>query len=172
MRIGRWTAVVILGCLCGVLCSGCSSAKRGEAEGGLGDALIAEPLDGDFALGDRPEGGQRVTDVEFDSVLFAYDSFQVDGGEVAKIERVAEYMARDAGVSLVTEGHCDERGSREYNMSLGEYRALAVRAHLIRLGVDAARIQTRSYGEEQARDPGHNESAWRVNRRVEFVVYR
>jgi len=131
-----------------------------------------EQLDGDFALSERPEGGDRITDVEFESVLFAYDSFQVTGGEVAKIEGVADYLTRNLGVRLVTEGHCDERGSREYNMSLGENRALAVRAHLIRLGLDGSRIQTRSYGEEQPLDPGHNESAWRLNRRVEFVLYR
>ena len=78
---------------------------------------------------------------------------------------------RYGGVVTVS-GHCDERGSREYNMALGENRALAVRAHLIRLGTDAARIQTRSYGEERPLDPGHSEAAWRRNRRGEFLLFR
>jgi peptidoglycan-associated lipoprotein len=81
-------------------------------------------------------------------------------------------MTRNQDVRLIAEGHCDERGSREYNLSLGEHRALAVRAYLVGLGVDGARIQTRSYGEEQPLDPGHDESAWRLNRRVEFALFR
>jgi len=136
------------------------------------DLLMPEVLEGDIALSERFENGVRITDVSFDNVLFAYDSFQIDGAEVGKIEQVAEYMRRSRGVRLISEGHCDERGSREYNMSLGEHRALAVRAYLVGLGIDGARVQTRSYGEEMPARPGHAESAWRQNRRVEFALYR
>ena len=116
--------------------------------------------------------GNLVTDVQFDSVFFSYDSFQLANPELDKIEQVAEYMSRNGAITLIAEGHCDERGSREYNLSLGEYRALAVRAHLIGLGVEGSRIQTRSFGEEQPADGGHNDSAWSANRRVEFMLYR
>jgi peptidoglycan-associated lipoprotein len=105
-------------------------------------------------------------------VLFAYDSYQIAPSEVAKVEKVAEFMRRATDVKLVAEGHCDERGSNEYNMSLGEHRALAVRAHLISLGIDGSRIQTRSFGEEKPLNSGHGESAWRENRRVEFALFR
>ena len=98
-------------------------------------------------------------------VLFAYDSYQ-------KVEAVAKYMKSNADVKLVCEGNCDERGSNEYNMSLGEHRALAVRAYLVGLGIDGARIQTRSFGEEKPLNPGHNEAAWHENRRVEFALFR
>jgi peptidoglycan-associated lipoprotein len=81
-------------------------------------------------------------------------------------------MASNPGVRLVTEGHCDERGSNEYNMSLGEHRADAVRAALLTRNIDGARVTTKSYGEEMPLDPGHGEDAWRVNRRVEFAFYR
>lgn len=168
----HWLKAGIALCLCGLLCSGCGTFKRGKDRDAGVDELMPEQLEGDFALSERHEAGDRITDVMFENVLFAYDSFQIAPGETAKIERVATYMSQNPGVSLVLEGHCDERGSREYNVSLGEYRALAVRAHLIRLGVDAERIQTLSYGEEQPLDPGHSESAWRVNRRVEFALYR
>ncbi|MBL7076509.1 MAG: OmpA family protein [Kiritimatiellae bacterium] len=138
----------------------------------MGESLIIEELDGDHALMERFEDGVRVTDVSFDPVGFRYDSYQIDGAEVGKLNRVADYLRGEGGVNLVVEGHCDERGSREYNMSLGEHRALAVRAYLIGLGVDSARIQTRSYGEEKPIDMGHNDAAWTRNRRGEFALYR
>jgi len=136
-----------------------------------GEILDADVIGGG-ALAERFEGGVLITDVEFSNVHFAYDSYQVEDAEVAKIERVAEYMRANPGVRLVVEGHCDERGSREYNMSLGEHRALAVRAYLVGVGIDGSGIQTRSYGEEMPVDPGHNEAAWRLNRRGGFVLFR
>ena len=104
-------------------------------------------------------------------MLFDYDSFQIKPGEVAKIEKVAEYMKANTRVVLVAEGHCDERGSREYNMSLGEQRAGAVRAHLVGIGIAPDRIQTKSFGKEKPLNPGHGDAAWRENRRAEFAVY-
>jgi len=133
---------------------------------------MVDPEDLDIALSERFEDGTRIADVEFSSVLFKYDSFQIEESEVWRIEKVADYLRRNSGVRLVVEGHCDERGSREYNMSLGEHRALAVRAYLIGLGVDVSHVQTRSYGEEHPLDSGHDESAWRLNRRGEFALYR
>ena len=133
---------------------------------------MVHPEDLDIALSERFEDGTRIADVEVDSVLFKYDSFRIEESEVWKIEKAADYLRLNSGVRLVVEGHCDERGSREYNMSLGEHRALAVRAYLIGLGADVSHIQTRSYGEERPLDTGHDESAWRLNRRGEFALYR
>ncbi len=153
--------------------SGCRSKKAGMGEG-FGDDYL-DPLgglDGGFALGPRGEFGTPVTDVRFETVSFAYDSFQIAGGERSKIEKVADYMLANSRVTVVVDGHCDERGSREYNLSLGEHRSLAVRAYLISLGVAGDRIQTRSFGAEQPLDPGHTEAAWARNRRAEFALYR
>lgn len=149
--------------------SGCRTGKAGS------DALDPEALPGDYSLGERFEDGERVPKSEFyvDSVKFAYDSFRLAPSEKHKISRVADFMRRNRGVRLIVEGHCDERGSREYNMSLGEHRALAIRAALISdEGIDSRRIQTRSYGEEKPVDPRHHEGAWRMNRRGEFALYR
>ena len=120
----------------------------------------------------RGEGfmGTNTMAGQFDTVLFPYDSAQVEDAERGKVEAVAEFAKSSPNVNIVLEGNCDERGSNEYNMSLGERRALAVRAYLMNLGVDGARIQTKSYGEERPKDPGQNEEAWRVNRRVEFAI--
>ncbi len=166
MKSSFWYLGALLVCVA-VLAGGC---RTGGDE--MGESLIIEELDGDHALMERFEDGVRVTDVSFDPVSFRYDSYQIDGSEVGTLNQVADYLRDASDVNLVVEGHCDERGSREYNMSLGEHRALAVRAYLIGLGVDSVRIQTRSYGEEQPADMGHNDAAWARNRRGEFALYR
>ena len=147
---------------------GCKGAGSGR---GHGEDIDPEGVFND-PLYERFEDGIRITDVQFSSVLFSYDSFTVANSETVKIERVAHYMRANPNVRLIVEGHCDERGSREYNMSLGEHRALAVRAYLISHGINAQRIQTRSYGEERPVSHGHSESSWRLNRRGEFALYR
>lgn len=125
----------------------------------------------EIGLAERGEFGVPVTDVSFENVQFPYDSYKIANSERGKIEKVADYMNRRSDVSLVVDGHCDERGSEDYNLALGEHRALAVRAYLISLGVPADKIQSRSFGEEQPLDPGHNPQAWRLNRRCEFSLY-
>jgi len=164
--------------LCALAGAGCRRAPRAADTDPFLDDDILSPHElggdpGSYRLGSRTEDGIPVTGVQFDNVQFAYDSFQIANSEIPTIDAVGQYLQENPDVRLVLEGHCDERGSREYNMSLGEYRALAVRAHLIGVcKIDGARIQTRSYGEEQPLDPGHNESAWRLNRRVEFALFR
>jgi len=162
------TAVAVIALL--IVSSGCRG-PRGSQDGELG---INTTLIGDSPLpgGDFASELTRITDVRFQTIGFAYDSFKIAPSEIAKIEKVAAYMRVNRAARLVAEGHCDERGSKDYNLSLGENRALAVRAYLVELGIPSAHIQTKSYGEEQPADPRHNESAWRVNRRVEFALYR
>lgn len=106
------------------------------------------------------------------AILFDFDSAQVVDQERTKAEAVAQYLKSNADCVAVLEGNCDERGSAEYNMSLGERRAQSVRTYLMNLGVDSTRIQTKSFGSEKAKDPGHEEKAWAANRRVEFVVMK
>lgn len=175
--------VLVIG-LCGlmVVTSGCRRMRPGVKSGPDGEfdpnGKLTKPefVEGDLPFGkERPAGNtenNQIQGLNFQTVLFAFDSFQVASGEAAKIEPVAAYMKENRDVRLVTEGHCDERGTLEYNMALGEHRALAVRAYLIGLGIEGDRIQTRSFGEEKPQDPGHSEAAWRVNRRVDFALYR
>ena len=115
------------------------------------------------------EDGQYI-EGQFPPVLFAFDSAQIAPAERAKLDEVARHLRRHPNVNMIIEGHTDERGSREYNLSLGERRALATRAYLIGLGIDGARLQTRSFGQERPAAMGHNEEAWRQNRRSEFVI--
>lgn len=124
-------------------------------------------IDDPNALGDR--SGSEIGG-GFEPVLFTYDNSQIDPAEMSKIDTVVAYLNDNAAYGLVIEGHCDERGSNEYNLALGERRALAVRAAIISAGIDASRITTRSYGEENPVAMGHDESSWAMNRRAEFIV--
>ncbi len=114
----------------------------------------------------------RVTDVAFAPVYFPLDSTSITPAELGKIDAVAQHLNDMPNRVVVVEGHCDERGSNEYNMSLGESRAACVRDYLVRSGVGAERIQTRSYGEERPAVEGHEEGAWSRNRRGEFVLFQ
>ena len=104
-----------------------------------------------------------------DTIYFDFDKSAVKPSEAPKIETVVDYLKKNPNDALLIEGHCDERGTEEYNRALGERRALALRELAIKLGLDAERIRTLSYGEDHAADPGHNEAAWAKNRRGEFV---
>jgi peptidoglycan-associated lipoprotein len=104
------------------------------------------------------------------SVHFLYDSSAVPSADKSKIAAVADYLKNHPDVAVRVEGNCDERGTEEYNRSLGERRALAGREELIRLGIATDRVDTLSYGEDKPLADGHNESAWKQNRRDDFVV--
>ena len=166
--------VVAIGCALVIGNAGCRSKPPSEVKGSSIESLKPEApgAEGDIKLGERFEDGFLVKDGPTETVYFSYDSFQVDNAEMPKVEAVAAYMKNNPTVKLVAEGNCDERGSNEYNMSLGEHRALGVRAHMVRLGIDGARIQTRSYGEEKPAVEGHDEATWKMNRRVEFKLYK
>jgi peptidoglycan-associated lipoprotein len=103
-------------------------------------------------------------------VHFDYDSAAIRSSEQADVQAVAEYMKSAAGKALLVEGHCDERGTDEYNRALGERRALSVREALIALGADGSRITTRSYGRDRKIALGNDEASHAQNRRGEFVV--
>lgn len=105
-----------------------------------------------------------------EDVLFTYDSSVILPKEEPKLIRKAEYMKANSGMTVTIEGHCDERGTNEYNLALGERRAESAKQFMIQLGISPSRIETVSYGEERPVDPGHNESAWRKNRRAHFVI--
>ncbi len=102
-------------------------------------------------------------------VHFAFDSSTIDDEARAIIEAHASYLAANPGIKLTLEGHCDERGTREYNLALGERRAQAVEKLMRVLGVGGNRVTNVSFGEEKSLDTTHNESAWRQNRRVEIL---
>lgn len=104
------------------------------------------------------------------TVHFGFDSSAISSSEQAKIASVADALKGQASAAIRIEGHCDERGTEEYNRALGERRALAIREEIVRLGIDASRVDTISYGKDRPVDPGHSEAAWKLNRRGEFIL--
>ena len=143
---------------------------------------------GDVVSGTRTAGTEDSTTVTSDTaplhplddpatplgnhtIYFEFDSSDVPASAQPVIEAHARYLSEHAGASITLEGHADERGTREYNIALGEKRALAVRRIMTLLGATSPQVHTISYGEERPADPGRDESAWRLNRRVE-IVYR
>ncbi len=105
-------------------------------------------------------------------VYFELDSSEVRGEFRPTLSAHARHLSQNPGAAVTLEGHADERGSREYNLALGEQRANAVRSLLLAEGVASAQIQAVSYGEEKPAASGHDESAWSQNRRVEIVYTR
>lgn len=104
------------------------------------------------------------------TVHFDFDSAVVKSSDKANVEAAAAYLKANPNVGLLIEGNCDERGTEEYNRSLGERRALAIREVIVGSGVEADRVVTVSFGEDKPEAPGHDEAAWAINRRGVFVV--
>jgi len=105
-----------------------------------------------------------------DRVLFNYDSAILTPEARRTLERQAEWLRLFPEHNIMIEGHCDERGTREYNLALGERRAVAARDYLIAFGIDSSRVRTTSYGKERPYGLGHNEESWELNRRAVTVV--
>jgi peptidoglycan-associated lipoprotein len=105
-------------------------------------------------------------------VHFKYDSSAVELGEKAKIDTVASFLRSNPTFKLRVEGHCDERGTEEYNRALGERRALSIREVVVAAGIAADRVNTLTFGEDKPAVQGHDEGAWAKNRRGEFVVLK
>ena len=168
-------ALCVAGCKYDKAAKGGSGSDVGAAS--ASDISTTESEASEMSLAGASEGKfedlyGKCTDVTFAPVYFAFDSAVVPQGELAKVDAVAQHLADKSDRVVVIEGNCDERGSHEYNMSLGENRALIVRNYLVQGGIAADRIQTRSYGAEKPAVDGHDESAYSQNRRAEFAVFQ
>ena len=104
------------------------------------------------------------------TVYFGFDRAEIQPGDADKVDAVAEALSGSPQNKVLVEGHCDERGTEEYNRALGERRALSIRDSLVERGVSADRIRTMTLGEDRPTDPSLTESAYRLNRRGEFVL--
>lgn len=105
-------------------------------------------------------------------IFFDFDRFDLTAESIGTLNELAAFLKANTEVQVKIEGNCDERGTNEYNLALGERRAKAAFDYLVTQGIDAARLSTVSYGEEKPADPGHNEEAWAKNRRDDFVLSR
>jgi peptidoglycan-associated lipoprotein len=145
-----------------------TAARPGPPQPVQEPVMPAEPLASDSVASRSLDDLNR--DSPLKPVYFDYDSADINEAGRAVLQANAGALKKYATWVVTIEGHCDERGTKEYNLALGERRAVAARAYLMSLGLDANRLRTVSYGREFPFDPGHDESAWLKNRRAHFVI--
>ncbi len=186
MRAGRLTVVLVA-----VLAAACGGKKPPVARPVPPPAAAApaastarppappEPVAEPAVVPPEPVAEDAISSASLDEinrnsplkpVFFDFDSSDLTAEARAVLEANAAIIKKYPTWTVTIEGHCDERGTAEYNLALGERRAVAARTYLVSLGVDADRLRTVSYGKEFPFDPGHDESAYAKNRRAHFVV--
>lgn len=194
MKLMKLSAILALAVAMSVVATGCKKKPTGitplpgrsGAKVGGGNSPYSENTGGMNMNGSDVTGeGISTSDLElFDDMVmdrtafaahtvhFAYDSSAVKSSEQGNVDAVASALSSEPMNKVLVEGHCDERGTEGYNMSLGERRALALREALASKGVSPDRVRTISYGEAKPAVDGHDESAWAMNRRGEFILLR
>jgi peptidoglycan-associated lipoprotein len=141
-------------------------AEQGEAgKGGITEEELAR-AERERLLREK----ESMVDAILQDIGFDFDSYVIRSSEFAKIEGVGNWLKQEKTTKIVVEGHCDERGTIEYNLVLGQKRAEAIKDQLLKMGLDANRIKTVSFGKEVPVDPGHAEEAWAKNRRAHFKI--
>jgi peptidoglycan-associated lipoprotein len=172
-KLGVFGLIVLVFCL--AMAGGCSkkvsSTPAGATAAGAGDGsgaqggLTAEQLEAQ-RLAELQR--QAIEKIGADKIYFAFDSNELTQESRQVLTEKAELLKANPALSLLIEGHCDERGTNEYNLALGERRARAAYEFLVLLGIDSSKLQIISYGEEYPAVQGSNEEAWSKNRRDEF----
>ncbi len=146
-----------------LMLAACSSTPETPAGGPGGPGGIGSSRFG-------PGSQQDLAATAGDRIFFAFDRSDISAEAQQILQRQAEWLRRYANVAVTIEGHCDERGTREYNLALGERRAQAAKNVLVALGIPASRVATISYGKERPAVPGSSEEAYAQNRRAQTTV--
>jgi peptidoglycan-associated lipoprotein len=146
------------------------AARRAEQDRLAREAAERERLAREAADRAAREATERVRGMLAAMINFDYDKSNIRPGDAAILDQKIAVLQANPGLQISVTGHCDERGSDEYNLALGNRRALAAREYLVNRGIAAGRISTASRGEEQPLDPASNEAAWGRNRRGEFAI--
>jgi len=172
-----WNIFVLIACVMVAACTGPSgTATDGSGAGGSGSGADGASTYGDDGTGGGsavPIGDDRTSVVMNERVVyFGYDSATLDDASIALLKQHGRYMADNPGERARLEGHTDERGSREYNIGLGERRAVSVQSILLAQGAAQNQLTPVSFGEERPAEIGMSESVWSQNRRVEIVYER
>jgi len=149
-----------------VIVAGCSSQDTQTAETDTGGAMAPPPEPTPMRMSAQEDLVINVGD----RVFFDFDKSDLRPDAIETLNRQAGWMKTNGAVTVTIEGHCDERGTREYNLALGERRAAAAKQYLESTGVDGGRMETVSYGKERPAVLGSNEAAWAQNRRAVMVV--
>ena len=163
-----------------------SAAAKEEAAAVQGEKVVEQPIQEaplseaavvEKEVSARAEAGDEITELARKkgmllTVYFDFDRFTIRDDMKSILEKDSIWLKENPGVNIQIQGYCDERGSDEYNIALGERRAQSIRGYLINYGISQSRLATISYGEERPVDPGHTEEAWAKNRRGELVIIK
>jgi peptidoglycan-associated lipoprotein len=172
-RTRRITTLLLLAAL-GLVAAGCARKSVEAPPASPPTPPVTTPDTTPVPKPTTPEtpvpSGTGVTTADFQPAFFDFDSYALREDARAALDKDARLLRENTGVKVTVEGHCDERGTAEYNQALGEKRAQAARDYLVAAGIDTGRIQVVSYGKEQPFDLGHDEAAWAKNRRAHVVV--
>ncbi|HET6515013.1 MAG TPA: peptidoglycan-associated lipoprotein Pal [Thermodesulfovibrionales bacterium] len=173
--------------IAGILISGCAQRKvasspetpsmatektrEGETGGKKGPEKITDQRDLKIESKEKTPEAREVSDL-FDDVHFDYDKYAIRADAKSVLKRVADYLVKKGSEKVLIEGHCDERGTTEYNLGLGDRRAKAAKDYLVSLGVPSSHINTISYGKEKPLCSLQTEDCWAKNRRDHFVLVK
>jgi peptidoglycan-associated lipoprotein len=188
----KYLMVVLLMVACAAMIAGCTSKQltkdSGETPAQNVSSVEQQKVNNISSTGQQnadvkmeniknPEGQNIKTSSEMrnakgglEDIHFDFDKYNIRQDDRQILSRNAAYLSKNINVKIVIEGNCDERGTAEYNMALGERRADEAKKYFVNLGIDGKRITTISYGSEKPLDPGHDEDAWAKNRRDHFAV--
>jgi len=175
MKRGLFLSVLLMAIF---LYSGCAEKKvkpeptpGAEAPKEVTPSKPSEAKIGEEAIKGKEEVIAKVEETpSLEDIHFDFDKYNIRDDAKEILRRNADWLKKNPAVKIQIEGHCDERGTNEYNLALGDRRAKATRDYLVSLGINPERISTISYGEERPLDSGHNEEAWAKNRRAHFVI--
>ena len=167
---------ILLSVLMVLFLAACSTTPKDDADSKGTGSSSSSDVSGDGAITETDGTGVVLGSQEDlivnvgDRVFFDYDSSELDADAQELLQDQVAWLKQHSNVSVIIEGHCDERGTREYNLALGEKRAQSVKNYLISLGVSEARVSTISYGKERPAVVGSNDGAWAQNRRSVTIV--
>ena len=197
MKLNKFTSLLVIGLVACVAATGCKKKPVGVTDlpgSRTGTKVVAgpdmpggnqiKPVENPAAIpnpdatsgtpsnpADLHKGWlEDAVALKAETVYFDFDSSVIKASEKPKAAAVADYLKANKGKAVRVEGNCDERGTEEYNRSLGERRALALREELIRLGIGPTEVDTISYGKDKPAAQGRDEAAWKLNRRDDFIV--
>ena len=163
--------VILITILAGVIISGCAKKAVTKAEG----ETAAKPTVEEKAPAPAPKeepmpAAEEKKMLELKDAFFDFDKSNIREDAKAPLQNNGEFLRANKNTKIAIEGHCDERGTNEYNLALGQRRADSAKRYLINLGINASRISTISYGEEKPQCKEQNEGCWQKNRRAHFIV--
>lgn len=149
--------------------TGAAAGAVGQRSEGMG---AEESLSASAASRQQEAYSEGRTSLEMRPIYFDFDKSNIRADQQDRVDGNATYLKNNPAVTIRIEGNCDERGTNEYNMALGERRALAAKKYLLNVGISEDRLQTVSYGEEKPLQEGHDEASWEQNRRDDFAIIR